>query len=307
MATSPPLARQRRCRCPSSGSRPMSSRAPSGSEGGKAVIVIRPLRVPLPRLLHQACSATLEQSERRRRRERPGSTLCERGPARLGRKRKPMSPRPWARNGPPGPPSGNQAQHGPASIPAPMGTSTQSARRPRHRTNPRRSCARPARPARPARLRCQRHRARRPGDRLALHGLIASVAIASPMPPQVGHHTGRQKRARPGTNPMRQHGEITPGASAATAPAPPGRATVQRLLPYLRQYPGRVAAAMAFIVGANLANVGVPVLLKTLVDAMAIAPGAPAALLVVPVGLLLAYGGLRLCTSLCTELRELVL
>lgn len=106
---------------------------------------------------------------------------------------------------------------------------------------------------------------------------------------------------------MRQHGEITPGASAATAPAPPGRATVQRLLPYLRQYPGRVAAAMAFIVGAKLANVGVPMLLKTLVDAMAIAPGAPAALLVVPVGLLLAYGGLRLCTSLCTELRELVL
>src|SRR6218665_825422 len=208
--------------------------------------------MPLPRLLHQACSAALERSERRRRCERPGSTICERGPARL---------------------------------------------------------------------RCQRHMARRPGDRLALHGLITSVALAPPMPPQVGHHTGRQ--ARPGStgttgiNPMRQHGEITPDTSPATPPpppppapappAPPGRATLQRLLPYLRQYPGRVAAAMAFIVGAKLANVGVPMLLKTLVDAMAIGPGAPAALLVVPVGLLLAYGGLRLCTSLCTELRELVL
>src|SRR6218665_3899661 len=104
------------------------------------------------------------------------------------------------------------------------------------------------------------------------------------MPPQVGHHTGRQKRARPGTNPMRQHGEITPGASAATAPAPPGRAPVQRLLPYLRQYPGRVAAAMAFIVGAKLANVGMPVLLKTLADAMALEPGAPAAVPGRPLG-----------------------
>ena len=59
--------------------------------------------------------------------------------------------------------------------------------------------------------------------------------------------------------------------------------------------------------GAKLANVGVPLLLKQLVDAMT--PGmnpATAALLVVPVGLLLAYGGLRLCTTLFTELRELV-
>jgi ABC-type transport system involved in Fe-S cluster assembly fused permease/ATPase subunit len=65
--------------------------------------------------------------------------------------------------------------------------------------------------------------------------------------------------------------------------------------------------ALAFMVGAKLANVGVPLLLKQLVDAMT--PGmnpATAALLVVPVGLLLAYGGLRLCTTLFTELRELV-
>ena len=57
----------------------------------------------------------------------------------------------------------------------------------------------------------------------------------------------------------------------------------------------------------QLANVGVPLLLKQLVDAMT--PGmnpATAALLVVPVGLLLAYGGLRLCTTLFTELREVV-
>jgi len=77
-------------------------------------------------------------------------------------------------------------------------------------------------------------------------------------------------------------------------------------MPYLWQYKGRVLAAIAFMVGAKLANVGVPLLLKQLVDAMSVPPGAATALLVVPVGLLLAYGALRLSTSLFAELRELV-
>ena len=77
-------------------------------------------------------------------------------------------------------------------------------------------------------------------------------------------------------------------------------------MPYLWQYKWRVAAALVFMVGAKVANVGVPVLLKHLVDAMTLKPGDPAALLVVPVGLLLAYGALRVTTSLFTELRELV-
>ncbi len=55
-----------------------------------------------------------------------------------------------------------------------------------------------------------------------------------------------------------------------------------------------------------MANVGVPVLLKELVDAMSFKPGSAQAMLVVPMGLLLAYGLLRLSTSLFTELRELV-
>jgi ATP-binding cassette, subfamily B, heavy metal transporter len=50
----------------------------------------------------------------------------------------------------------------------------------------------------------------------------------------------------------------------------------------------------------------VPMLLKTLVDAMAFKPGDPQALLVVPAGLVVAYGALRLSTSLFTELRELI-
>jgi ATP-binding cassette, subfamily B, heavy metal transporter len=112
---------------------------------------------------------------------------------------------------------------------------------------------------------------------------------------------------------MRAH----PLSSASPAPATSGNThtppaprsdwlTLKRLLPYLLEYKWRVVAALAFMVGAKVANVGVPVLLKELVDAMTLKPSDPQALLIVPVGLLLAYGLLRLSTSLFTELRELV-
>jgi ATP-binding cassette subfamily B protein len=108
---------------------------------------------------------------------------------------------------------------------------------------------------------------------------------------------------------MRRHG----GSSSQALPpeATPGTprtdwTTLRRLFPYLWQYKWRVLAALAFMIGAKAANVGVPVLLKNLVDSMDVKPGQAAALLVVPVGLLLAYGGLRLATSLFTELRELI-
>ena len=98
-------------------------------------------------------------------------------------------------------------------------------------------------------------------------------------------------------------------ASPANPPEPKGRsdwATLKRLLPYLWRYKWRVIFALAFMVGAKAANVSVPLLLKQLVDAMNIAPGSAQAMLVVPVGLLMAYGLLRFSTSLFTELRELV-
>ena len=82
--------------------------------------------------------------------------------------------------------------------------------------------------------------------------------------------------------------------------------TLRKLLPYLWRYRWRVAAALAFMVAAKGANVAVPVLLKYLVDDLSIPPGSATAMLVVPVGLLLAYAGLRFSTSLFTELRELV-
>ena len=113
---------------------------------------------------------------------------------------------------------------------------------------------------------------------------------------------------------MRHHGETAPtapganarGAASSSSPPPSDWSTLHRLLPYLWQYKWRVIAAILFMVGAKFANVGVPILLKTLVDAMSLKPGDSTALLVVPVGLLVAYGALRLSTSLFTELRELV-
>ena len=83
--------------------------------------------------------------------------------------------------------------------------------------------------------------------------------------------------------------------------------TLARLFPYLWRYKWRVIAALTFMVGAKVANVGVPLLLKQLVDTMNpnLVSGTQA-LLVVPVALLIGYGLLRLSTSLFTELRELV-
>ena len=80
--------------------------------------------------------------------------------------------------------------------------------------------------------------------------------------------------------------------------------TLRRLLPYLWRYKWRVMLALAFMLAAKLANIGVPLILKDLVDAMDVKTAAQAAL-VVPVALLLGYGMLRLASSLFTELREL--
>ena len=115
---------------------------------------------------------------------------------------------------------------------------------------------------------------------------------------------------------MRHHGETAASASphapgskpGAANPPPPGNDwnTLSRLLPYLWQYKWRVVIALSLMVGAKLANVSVPLLLKELVDAMSLKPGDPQAVLVVPVALLVGYGALRLLTSAFTELRELV-
>ncbi len=76
--------------------------------------------------------------------------------------------------------------------------------------------------------------------------------------------------------------------------------TIGTLLPYLWAYKGRVLAAIAALIAAKVANVGVPVLLKQIVDRLDPAT----AILAVPLALLVAYGALRLSTTFFTELRE---
>jgi ABC-type transport system involved in Fe-S cluster assembly fused permease/ATPase subunit len=80
--------------------------------------------------------------------------------------------------------------------------------------------------------------------------------------------------------------------------------TIRTLLPYLWVYKWRVLAAMICLVGAKLANIGVPLVLKKIVDTLSINPANPHALLVLPLGALVAYGALRFSTTLFTELRE---
>ncbi|MFL6677739.1 MAG: metal ABC transporter permease, partial [Burkholderiaceae bacterium] len=94
-------------------------------------------------------------------------------------------------------------------------------------------------------------------------------------------------------------------AASATEPRS-DLATLRRLMPYFWEYRVRMVVALAFLVSAKVASVSVPLLLKKLVDALNISVTDPRALLVVPLGLLLGYAGLRLAMTLFTELREIV-
>ncbi|TVT78504.1 MAG: ABC transporter ATP-binding protein/permease [Denitromonas halophila] len=80
--------------------------------------------------------------------------------------------------------------------------------------------------------------------------------------------------------------------------------TIKTLLPYLWSYKGRVFLALACLLGAKVANVGVPIVFKHMVDALSITP--EQAFIVVPAALVMAYGALRFMTSMLTELRELI-
>ncbi|HUG76839.1 MAG TPA: ABC transporter ATP-binding protein/permease [Burkholderiales bacterium] len=74
------------------------------------------------------------------------------------------------------------------------------------------------------------------------------------------------------------------------------------LIPYLLEYKWRVAAALAFLATAKLANVGVPLVMKEVVDGL----DADTAMVAVPVALLAIYGILRFSTTLFAELRDVV-
>ena len=83
--------------------------------------------------------------------------------------------------------------------------------------------------------------------------------------------------------------------------------TVKTLLPYLWAWKGRVVFALACLLLAKLTNVAVPLVFKDIIDTFTL-PGAgkmEQAVLLVPLGLLAAYGALRFSTVLFTELREI--
>ncbi|OZA05188.1 MAG: metal ABC transporter permease [Methylophilaceae bacterium 17-44-8] len=80
---------------------------------------------------------------------------------------------------------------------------------------------------------------------------------------------------------------------------------IKNLMPYLIAYKARIIFTLLCLVVAKAANLGVPIMLKKIVDAMSINTTSQA-LLVVPVSLIVAYGVLRLSTSLFAELRELI-
>jgi ATP-binding cassette subfamily B protein len=107
---------------------------------------------------------------------------------------------------------------------------------------------------------------------------------------------------------MRPHAAPSPAlpVPVAAQPSTSDWTTLKRLFPYLWEYKWRVVAALSFMVCAKLANVGVPLLLKELIDALTPQPTGAQIALAVPLALLVGYGLLRLSVSAFTELRELV-
>ncbi|MGW8228178.1 MAG: ABC transporter transmembrane domain-containing protein, partial [Gammaproteobacteria bacterium] len=75
------------------------------------------------------------------------------------------------------------------------------------------------------------------------------------------------------------------------------------MFPYIWEYRGRVLLALVSLILAKVAIVGVPLVLKEIVDALDTARGAVVAL---PIVLFLAYGALRLCSSLFNEMRDAI-
>lgn len=78
--------------------------------------------------------------------------------------------------------------------------------------------------------------------------------------------------------------------------------TFRTLIPYLWEFRGRVVLALILLALAKVANVGVPLVLKEIVDAL----DKPQAMLALPLFFLLAYGLLRLSTNLFGELRDAI-
>ncbi len=76
-------------------------------------------------------------------------------------------------------------------------------------------------------------------------------------------------------------------------------ASLSQLVPYLSEFKGRIFLAMLCLVGAKVASVGLPFILKDIVDQLN-----SSSLLVIPLALLIAYGLVRFVNVLFGELRD---
>jgi ABC-type transport system involved in Fe-S cluster assembly fused permease/ATPase subunit len=94
--------------------------------------------------------------------------------------------------------------------------------------------------------------------------------------------------------------------ASESATARTTRAVVSTLLPFLKPYSGRIALALGCLVAAKLAGLTVPMIMKALVDGLNLPSDSSSLMLVLPVGLLLAYGAARLSERVFTELRQIV-
>ena len=122
----------------------------------------------------------------------------------------------------------------------------------------------------------------------------------------VPYRTGHTSEKHHMSNPHAASADTAVPVNAAGKSASPAAKSdwrvVRSLLPYLWEFRWRVALALIFLVTAKLANIGVPLLLKEIIDSL----DRSKAVLVVPFALLAGYGLLRLSSTLFGELRDIV-
>jgi ATP-binding cassette subfamily B protein len=96
-----------------------------------------------------------------------------------------------------------------------------------------------------------------------------------------------------------------PAVHSHTAPPPigdPSLRSIGRLFPYLWEFRGRVLLALALLIGAKLASVAVPLVLKEIIDAL----DKPRPELVLPLAFILGYGVLRFASTTFADLRDVI-
>jgi len=100
------------------------------------------------------------------------------------------------------------------------------------------------------------------------------------------------------------HGDTPPVVAKDASTKRSDWRAIRDLLPYLLEHKTRVILALLCMVAAKFANLGIPILMKRLIDTLNIKISTPEALFVVPLALIIAYGLLRFSAALFNELRE---